>query len=151
MEVEKIDLSGGGLFVVFRVCDNLFVLPGEYISDIGSVDDITAVSHISELFMTFLSYRRAVTSLSLKTLFVLDGEHSEEKILLLLQGTPITALLVNEIVAVEKTEKFVEQSNFTFTNDLIDKLYIFTDTGEIVMRLNMRTIMDLFGKDTLKS
>ncbi|MCM1165286.1 MAG: hypothetical protein NC299_05205 [Lachnospiraceae bacterium] len=38
---------GEGLFTVFRVSENLFVLPNEYIADIRNMDDVTNIAALA--------------------------------------------------------------------------------------------------------
>lgn len=140
-------------FIIFRICNTLFTLSSQYICDAEDLpDNISCITHASPAFGICNSYERAITTIHLKTFLELEpaGLHrtdgtpaADGKMMILLQGMPIRALILDEIIALQKSCYFTPLPRMPFAGRHILNFYTYSESNDIIMKLDLSSILSL--------
>lgn len=137
-------------YMIFRIQNSLFMLSCEYVQYVQCIkyNEIIKLSNEdSSIQGIYSSYGRIATIINLTSMLrteYVDNKlkQSDTQMLILLSVEPFIGLLVDQIIGIESSEKFVQAEKSTIIiTDLVKNIYINNETSEFIMELDVQKIL----------
>lgn len=140
-------------FVLFYINKTYFIISCKYVLDIERIEDNAELFYRdSSVCGLCNSYGRIITTVNLGGLLQLKPdavtgkkgmEYAGCREFILLQCSPLKALLVEHVVALVSFEEFIVKPRIPFVNQVVKGIYVTKESGDIVFELDIPYLLSL--------